>query len=169
MTCCPCGVGPGGWAGGSYGCLISACAGSWRSSCIDLYHVLPSVPVSIIKHTHYMNFGYFCFDVSLSVLYVPYRSHYVWYFSIYHGDFVRDGYVYLIRNIGIGSPSICQASSAGNAGEYRRDVGDAGEFRRDAAEFSQSDHASFLHPGKNPTPPLGGSATLPGYSNGSCE
>ena len=115
----------------------------------DLYHVLPSVPVSITNNTYCMKFGYFGISFNVSGLYVPHVVHFTWDSLTYHDN-------WHFRHYRTGSPGTLQARHAGNFG------------RRAWWRFSQKTqssggklcratmHHSCLHPVKNPAPPLGG-------------
>ena len=120
----------------------------------DLHHVLPSVPVRDV---------YVVYD-GHSIVFNSHSIRLSWSSSKLYNCVRWDRHIYIRR------PGTFQAGAAGDAGAEPGAEG-AAEFcgsrqqirRTCFGKLCRSVRASLLHPGKNPTPPLGGSATLPGY------
>ena len=156
LTCCPCGVGPGGAPGARLeGHTISACA----CSCLVVH--LPQwsslVRVTSIK-TYYMGYGFFGDNTqgNLGGQLVNLCSQ-----CHFHFDYCDrwDRHIYICR------PGAFQAGAAGHAGaEAGADLeifaGDPGNFAENFTEATM--HLSCLHPVKNLAPPLGGAGHTDG-------
>ena len=129
----------------------------------DLYHVLPSVPVSFTKNTLYMKFRYFGVSVSMSGLYVPYVVQYTWDGLTHHDN-------WHFRHSRTGSPGTHQARYAGKLYSGAEDAGRDAVLQKMQGKIGDvcrtTMHHSCLQPVKNPAPPLGGSATLTGHLRG---